>query len=446
MSPPLPPIPAHPQSETPASSVTILVHVSAPSGFRDDTRFRNEVEGYLSFSAQTSTRGNKGHAADEDGTTGEEGVERTVEGNRVARCIKDGDIARAQKATAASSSAISAECSFERGYEASNEHSSSSGVGTTAQSPQTKPASAREPQTIYETIEEVSSSITTSTSTSISISPTRKRLRSIEQGVSPRKSLRKARFSSSGVEHDEKGKGIPRPQESQGDIRSSRGRNESNAQENCAPSKPVTQAPAKSPPPSQVQLLSSSTSSPCPILDPPSKTTTSPSKPISIYAPPPPTSSLPPPSANPLSSTTHLLTPTLLTLLHNLPAKTHFEPQIRSQTRDIHAGERGCWALDTSKLEEERVGGLLKFLRQVIEEGRVGWTVGMWYGDWGDDLVSDNQDRRKGRDRGTVLKLYHPAALMSHIWLLLLVASQRTIRGKAARWIDAAGRVVIVMH
>ncbi|EAW19034.1 uncharacterized protein NFIA_089920 [Aspergillus fischeri NRRL 181] len=191
------------------------------------------------------------------------------------------------------------------------------------------------------------------------------------------------------------------------------------------------------------------------------------------------------PSLPPVSKeqfVTHV-TPTLAMLTRRLkPART-YKPV--KQTRDLEQLERGHWYLHINivQLERDRPLGtpglqenearnwdlacfsrFWSFLSDFIsKDGRAGWGVWCILEDAPETLCSDPTDRQIMPQRTTapiisdgktnphsfvrpvILKLYAWGEIALHMYLLLFLASERRIRKMGAQWRDGRDEVVIEM-
>ncbi|MCJ1280530.1 hypothetical protein MMC21_008359 [Puttea exsequens] len=167
-------------------------------------------------------------------------------------------------------------------------------------------------------------------------------------------------------------------------------------------------------------------------------------------------------STSPSPYTTHL-TPSLLTLSTALPPTNCFHPNTYLRTRPLHPLERGHWLLPLSPLPPPLVAKFWDYLTLFIGESRAGW------GTWAvremveDDSVSASVDGDEGsatekkREReddkpasvaGTgeeIARIYCWGEVVSEVWLVLWIASNRQIKGTGAKWMDARGEAVVVM-
>jgi hypothetical protein len=97
-----------------------------------------------------------------------------------------------------------------------------------------------------------------------------------------------------------------------------------------------------------------------------------------------------------------------------------------SPTRDLDPLERGYWAIDCSSWSDETRQRAWVFLFRYIETGTASW--GVWC-------------RRSAAHDS--LRLYCWGHLVKHTYLLLYLASERTLKYTGADWKDAEGKVVL---
>ncbi|KAL2817317.1 hypothetical protein BJX63DRAFT_108968 [Aspergillus granulosus] len=197
-----------------------------------------------------------------------------------------------------------------------------------------------------------------------------------------------------------------------------------------------------------------------------------PSLPLEIKPPPPPISQSP--------FTTHI-TPTLEMLTDRLKSLRTYNPT--HQARDLHDLERGYWYLriNITSLNSEKPSPVatspgpstwdtplfLKFWTFlsdfIAKEGRAGW--GVW-------CIAEDESTTTSRTTGSpdtheveegpgpplphsgttpgnaqqlAVKVYAWGEIVSHIYLLLFLASERRVRKMGAQWRDARDEVVIQM-
>lgn len=138
-----------------------------------------------------------------------------------------------------------------------------------------------------------------------------------------------------------------------------------------------------------------------------------------VLPPPPPIAS------RPLASHT---TPALALLASHLPLHRVYRPV--AQARALHPLERGFWRIPARRPGGHGGEALFRrfwaFLRAFVREGRAGW--GVWC----------------VRDRRAV-RLYGWGELAPALYLLLYVASERSVRGLGLQWRDASESVVVQM-
>lgn len=57
----------------------------------------------------------------------------------------------------------------------------------------------------------------------------------------------------------------------------------------------------------------------------------------------------------------------------------------------------------------------------------------------------ENQAPTQQQKEGEVVKIFCWGEVVGPVWMLLFIASDRCIKGVGARWVDAAGVLVVVM-
>ncbi|CAJ2501781.1 Uu.00g046340.m01.CDS01 [Anthostomella pinea] len=140
---------------------------------------------------------------------------------------------------------------------------------------------------------------------------------------------------------------------------------------------------------------------------------------LELRAPKPPTSvlHLEPPD---------LVTPSLQKLARALEIPKRFRP--KEQKRDLRPFERGHWLLDCSSWEPQLRRDAWAYLANYIGTGVAGW--GIWC---------------KRDPEFQWLRTYCFGGVAAHIYLLLYLASQRTILYTGSTWVDGDRIEVITM-
>ncbi|EAW14246.1 uncharacterized protein ACLA_072790 [Aspergillus clavatus NRRL 1] len=178
----------------------------------------------------------------------------------------------------------------------------------------------------------------------------------------------------------------------------------------------------------------------------------------------------PPPPISREQFVTHV-TPTLTMLTERLkPARTYKPVQ---QTRDLDPLERGHWYIYiniiTAKdcVDDKQVGtwGIALFSRFwsflsdfISQEGRAGWGVWCIVEDAPEASPLYSTDSRivphektksttlpSSTTHPVILKLYAWGEIVSHMYLLLFLASERRVRRMGAQWRDGEDMVIIQM-
>ncbi|MCJ1362146.1 hypothetical protein MMC16_001248 [Acarospora aff. strigata] len=207
-------------------------------------------------------------------------------------------------------------------------------------------------------------------------------------------------------------------------------------------------------PPPQPQHFPPATSSPPPSVSPPPSPAFPP-----IHPPPPQTTSLP--------FKTHI-TPTLALLATHVDLPKRYIP--RTTTRPLRPLERGHWAVSCDTFAPALRIKIWKFLTDLVGGGRAGW--GVWC-EWvtshpeeesddasaagveGDKASKPRQgDDRKREQRAQgnqkrkekeMIRFYCWGEVAPHIYIVLFLATSRMIKGTGARWVDGGGNVVVQM-
>ncbi|KAH6691615.1 hypothetical protein F5X68DRAFT_66495 [Plectosphaerella plurivora] len=122
-----------------------------------------------------------------------------------------------------------------------------------------------------------------------------------------------------------------------------------------------------------------------------------------------------------------LITPNLIALAIALNPSHRFRPVERA--RDLRPLERGYWLIDCSDWGEAEVHKAWGFLHNYLSKG---------YAGWGTRSVRD--------ERWGWIRVWCFGHVVSHIYLLLYLASERKLKTQGAQWIDGEGRVVLVTN
>ncbi|KAI1322191.1 hypothetical protein F5Y16DRAFT_50779 [Xylariaceae sp. FL0255] len=122
----------------------------------------------------------------------------------------------------------------------------------------------------------------------------------------------------------------------------------------------------------------------------------------------------------------HLVTPGLQKLANDIDLSNNFRPT--RQTRDLRPFERGYWLLDCSTWEPQLKRNAWAFLANYVGTGTAGW--GVWC---------------KRDDTFEELRVYCWGFVAAHVYYLLWLSSQRSVRYTGCSYVDADGQNVIVM-
>ncbi|KAI9792893.1 MAG: hypothetical protein M1835_007572 [Candelina submexicana] len=161
-----------------------------------------------------------------------------------------------------------------------------------------------------------------------------------------------------------------------------------------------------------------------------------------IYPPPPPTTVISFSNGYPSQ-----ITPTLAMLASIIDLSKRFQPL--HSTRPLQPLERGYWLIDTSSWSTHLQDNFWAFLQDLISDGRAGW--GVWCtkaGDGKDGSTGDEEGRCSAGRRVkecNVIRVYCWGEVVGHVYLVIFLASNRKIKGTGARWIGSGGDVVVQM-
>ncbi|KAI9701916.1 MAG: hypothetical protein M1836_001260 [Candelina mexicana] len=163
---------------------------------------------------------------------------------------------------------------------------------------------------------------------------------------------------------------------------------------------------------------------------------------LEIYPPPPPTTVISFSNGYPSQ-----ITPTLAMLASIIDLSKRFQPL--HSTRPLQPLERGYWLIDTSSWSTHLQDNFWAFLQDLISDGRAGW--GVWCtkaGDGKDGSTGDEEGRCSaghGVKECSVVRVYCWGEIVGHVYLVIFLASNRKIKGAGARWIGSGGDVVVQM-
>lgn len=131
-------------------------------------------------------------------------------------------------------------------------------------------------------------------------------------------------------------------------------------------------------------------------------------------------------SVTPLSEDS-LLSPGLLKLARDLDITRCFGRQRRA-LRKLRPFERGYWCVTTDKWDFSEKKTAWQFLRNFVSSGYAGWGV------------------RCLRDEGfTFIKVFCFGRIVSHVYLILYLASCKKILQSGCMWCDAVGKPTVVI-
>ena len=119
-----------------------------------------------------------------------------------------------------------------------------------------------------------------------------------------------------------------------------------------------------------------------------------------------------------------------------LPLENHYRPKIVS--RQLREHERGYWRIDTLTWDRKRKNRFWKMLREEIIRGLCGW--GVWA------TRRDNEMVEIGKSNGSsVIKVHCWGGIVGDIWLVLYMTSEGKVKGTNAAWVDSSGLTVVEM-
>ena len=173
----------------------------------------------------------------------------------------------------------------------------------------------------------------------------------------------------------------------------------------------------------------------------------------------------PPPKSSNAPFKTYITAPLALITAHLPLATFYISFQAQLPYRQLKTHERGHWSFSTSSFSVAHKKKVWTYLEKFIAEGRAG-RVSCFLEGVKNDTAEDTKtgpataqsgDNSKMDDRtlpdeieGSVgkeefLKVYCMGEAVPSIWLLLFVATSRQIKGRRAQWIDASGTIVVQM-
>ncbi|KAI9874829.1 MAG: hypothetical protein M1830_000915 [Pleopsidium flavum] len=401
-----------------ATDIDILVHISAPSGAKDDARYREQARALLGFEAASK------HTVLRSGTRQAEAAANTT----------DQDVLLTGRYTAQSTSYSSA---IDQGQIRINLCAAASPIvqSTVCERPQTAPSAATPPFTNTRVLRRTQSD---SWGTPPSVVPDSQPLIPVDYPSSPEHPICKRQAPHPALEEPPSKRPrlkCPAPFPSVTSASTSLAPTVSDNADFASAT--PTQSPSSAPSPSDAHQSSQ------PL--PPFASRTHPHI-QTIHPPPPHTTSLP--------FKTHI-TRSLALLAQELTNR--YRPL--SATRPLRTLERGYWAVDCSHFDSVLRVRMWKFLTDFVGAGRAGW--GVWC-EWcaeptpssrsqstydskagiAEAIRKDNKNREEQRD---TLKVYCWGEVVAHIYMVLFVASERMIKGTGARWVDGGGEVVVRM-
>ncbi|KAI9778154.1 MAG: hypothetical protein M1839_008363 [Geoglossum umbratile] len=166
-------------------------------------------------------------------------------------------------------------------------------------------------------------------------------------------------------------------------------------------------------------------------------------------SPPPRTTEIhppPPPTSTPSSDPPPLITASLQLLASKMPLQKYFSPE--HVARRLRPMERGYWRIPTTAWGAGIKDQFWHFLEEYVGDGRAGW--GVW--------VSRTVEAADGGAAATAVKVeagqpggdelvrfYCWGEVVGHVWLVMVIASERQVKGSGCCWVDGRDQVVIQM-
>lgn len=478
-------------TDCPETHVQILVHISAPSGAKDDARYRKQAEACLGFATARShiiLRPEHRHAGAELAAIS---APSTTDGGRLeAERYATQPASDQQYQGHAGPSA----CALPSPFQRSSLHDR----------PQTAPSAATPPFTSTKPIRRTQSDswgtppsvvpdsqplvpAPANASTASTASPVRPSLSPRSPVEEP--SAKRRRIEPTAV--------LPPTISALGPLASSVGIDSRLASvashelpSALSPSEKLQSRPTRpssqTTPTPQIQVLSSREQqqpppsnrplrttrhhpSPSPLSTPPHSDALTRTETLTIHPPPPPTASKP--------FKTHITASLALVAKHaDLPKR--YQPTLTA--RPLRPLERGHWRLDCTSFPPLLRTKMWKFLADFVGQGRAGW--GVWcelsvlgpdwepqvarlkesVGEVGGDRVDGDKGRGDGLSREgggggeeekengegkgrAMLKVYCWGEVVPHVYVVLFLATSRMVKGAGACWVDGAGEVVVRM-
>ena len=151
----------------------------------------------------------------------------------------------------------------------------------------------------------------------------------------------------------------------------------------------------------------------------------------------------PPPAISNEHFTTHL-TNKLRILVDCLPLSKGFAPFLVRETHEIPKLDRGYWLIPLHAWKASDAKNLWQFLETFVGGGDAGWNTRCWWG-----LIERDHDKQSGSDSDQalwngemipegmmeVIKVFCWGEVVREIWLMLYIGSKRAIKGLGSRWI-----------
>ncbi|KAH0533655.1 hypothetical protein GP486_008974 [Trichoglossum hirsutum] len=136
-----------------------------------------------------------------------------------------------------------------------------------------------------------------------------------------------------------------------------------------------------------------------------------------------------------------------------MPLERYFVPA--SASRSLRPTERGYWRICVIAWDLEIRDRFWSFLEDFVGQGRAGW--GVWVsryaekgGKGGDESPAENagavsEPMNRDFQFGELIKIYCWGGIVGYMWLALVIASDRCIKGSESCWVDGGEKVVIRM-
>jgi hypothetical protein len=123
----------------------------------------------------------------------------------------------------------------------------------------------------------------------------------------------------------------------------------------------------------------------------------------------------------------------------------YFSPEYVS--RRLRPMERGYWRIPTTAWDASIRAQFWRFLEEFVGDGRAGW--GVWVSrtvEAVDKRVVKKGDNKTSGDTGAeVVRVYCWGEVVGYMWLVMIIASERQVKGSGCCWVDGGEQIVIRM-